>query len=510
MLANLQTRAILATLIAVGALALTLSNSGAVYAHGFGEGVALPVPIEQYYAAAAAAVLLSFVLVGLFIGRSGRGNPTYPRFDLLTSSLRDILISPITRGTFQAIVLLLLLITLISGLNGKNLLSTVMIWIFFSVGMVYLSAFVGNIWMAVNPWKTIFECFESRYGDSMPEPRPWPAGYGVWPALALFIFYRWIETALPERNDPRALAALILGYSLITFGGMWYFGKHPWLRFGDPFSVFFRLLSKFSPTELRLKDAALCADCDSMCEGPEDECVDCYECYEWAPEDKRELNLRPLGAGLTLVEQAGPGEVPFVLFMLSSLAFDGFGLTRYWRDIADSLGVATQGEFSAFDSMGLFGSFGLFLLAYAAFSYAMKLLAGSRDATAALALKFVYSLLPIAIAYEVAHFITLLLVDGQLIIPLASDPFGFGWDLFGTAGFPINFGFVNTAALWNTQVALVVIAHIIAVYLAHLVAIRLFERRRQVLLSQLPMIGLMVGYTVFSLWLLSASIATTE
>lgn len=510
MLADIRLRAILATFIGAGALALTLSNAGAVYAHGFGEGVALPVPIEQYYAAAAAAVLLSFVLAGLFLGRSARGNPTYPRYNLLRSPLRDILISSITRGTFQAVVLLLLLITLMSGLNGKNLLSTVMIWIFFSVGVVYLSAFVGNIWMAVNPWKTVFEWFESRYSDSMPEPRPWPAGYGVWPALALFIFYRWIETALPERNDPRALAALILGYSLLTFAGMWYFGKHPWLRFGDPFSAFFRLISKFSPTEVRLKDASLCADCDSMCESSGDECVDCYECYEWASEDKRELNLRPPGAGLTLVEQAGPGEIPFVLFMLSSLAFDGLELTRYWRDLGDRLGVATQGEFSAFDSAGLFGFFVLFLLAYIGFSYTMKLLAGSPQATGSLALKFVYSLLPIAVAYEVAHFITLLLVDGQLIIPLASDPFGFGWDLFGTADFPLNFGFVNTSALWNTQVALVVIAHIIAIYLAHLVAVRLFDKRRQVLLSQLPMIALMVGYTVFSLWLLSASIATPD
>ena len=119
---------------------------------------------------------------------------------------------------------------------------------------------------------------------------------------------------------------------------------------------------------------------------------------------------------------------------------------------------------------------------------------------------FVFSLVPIALAYHLAHFLSFLLIQGQLIIPLASDPFGFGWNVLGTAGYQVNIGIVDARFAWFTAVAAIVAGHIIAVYLAHVIAIRTLRDRPLTLRSQYPMLGLMVGYTMVSLWILAQPI----
>jgi hypothetical protein len=92
------------------------------------------------------------------------------------------------------------------------------------------------------------------------------------------------------------------------------------------------------------------------------------------------------------------------------------------------------------------------------------------------------------------------------MIPLASDPFGYGWDLLGTAAYQVNIGVVNAKFIWLLSVAAIVIAHIVAVYLAHLVSLRVFPSARQAMKSQYPMLALMVAYTMTSLWIIAQPI----
>ena len=147
-----------------------------------------------------------------------------------------------------------------------------------------------------------------------------------------------------------------------------------------------------------------------------------------------------------------------------------------------------------------------FFLVYFFFT---KLMAGSVDGQVSaleMAKLFSYSLIPIALAYNIAHYITLLLIQGQLIIPLISDPFGSGWDLFGTINYSLNISIINARILWFLSVALIVLGHILAVYLAHRVAIRTFADRSIALKTQYPMLSLMVIYTVVSLWIIAQPI----
>lgn len=111
---------------------------------------------------------------------------------------------------------------------------------------------------------------------------------------------------------------------------------------------------------------------------------------------------------------------------------------------------------------------------------------------------FIFSLVPIAIAYHLSHLLSFFLIFGQLIIPLASDPFGFGWDLFGTADFATDIGIVGPRFIWTISVIAIVVGHVAAVYLAHVTAIRSFADRRLARISRYPMLVLMVGYTMIS------------
>lgn len=120
---------------------------------------------------------------------------------------------------------------------------------------------------------------------------------------------------------------------------------------------------------------------------------------------------------------------------------------------------------------------------------------------------FIFSLLPISIAYHIAHYFSYLFNGGQLVIPLLSDPFGFGWDLLGTASYRPDIGLVGPLLQWYVAVAAIVVGHVIAVYLAHATALSTFGERRAALRSQISIVVLMVGYTMLSLWILSQPIA---
>jgi hypothetical protein len=96
-----------------------------------------------------------------------------------------------------------------------------------------------------------------------------------------------------------------------------------------------------------------------------------------------------------------------------------------------------------------------------------------------------------------------LINQGQFAIPLASDPFGRGWDLLGTADFAPNLTALTPNMIWYTQVAVLVLGHVLGLVLAHDRAVALFSSARTAVRTQYAFLVLMVLYTVGGLWLLS-------
>ena len=319
----------------------------------------------------------------------------------------------------------------------------------------------------------------------------------------LFGGFAWIELVFDGRAIPAQLALITLGYSVITWVGMATFGRGVWLRQGDPFAIAFGLFGRFAPSELRVSPSRRCHECESDCEGGPDGCVNCVECFERAPAAGRELNLRPFAAGLFSAQGASSSVAVFVLLLLATVTFDGFMATPPWSSVESTLYAVAPGgpdfKLTAVATAGLIAFAVLFVVVYRAFAIWIAR-AGGRHSPAVVGRVFVLSLIPIALAYHLAHYFSYLLIQGQLVIYLVSDPFGFGWNLFGTAGFLPDIGLVDARFAWYTAVVAIVVGHIVAVYVAHVIALRELPDYQAVVRSQLVMLVLMVGYTTASLW----------
>jgi hypothetical protein len=499
-----------------GASALLTLVPRHALAHGFGQRYDLPVPLWLWAAAAAAAVALSFAIIGLFV-RASPGGRGYWRLNLLRFPLGRLLADTRVRLVARLVSVGLLLLVLAASLAGdqsptRNITPT-FIWVAWWVGFAYLSALVGNLWAFVNPWAALFAWGEALAGPRR-ATRVYPARLGVWPAVLLFLAFAWVELIYTGRSIPAQLGRLVVAYSVLTWTGMALFGRATWLRYADPFATAFGILARFAPTEIRVTDRETCRRCQLPCRTRDGACLECGACFERAAPVRREWNLRPFAAGLSNTWDVTPSMVVFVLLLLSTVTFDGFTATPAWASLEGALYAALtplgDARLTVIDTLGLLAFPLLFVLVYRVFARWMAWMGDDQLTTATVTRLFVLSLVPIAIAYHLAHYFTYLLIQGQLLIRLVSDPFGFGWNLFGTARYRPDIGIVGARFVWYTAVVAIVLGHVIAVYVAHVVALREFRDRRAALRSQLPMLVLMVGYTVVSLWIIAQPIVESR
>ncbi|MCH8826918.1 MAG: hypothetical protein IIB16_08165, partial [Chloroflexi bacterium] len=472
----LKRKLLVAAIVGAGA---GLSVSPAL-AHAFGDRYDLPIPLNFFLVGAAATVALSFVVIGVFV-RRGSETIGYPRYNLLGAGLPGAFLgSRVFIGMIRLIAVAIFALVLATSLfgTGKPLgnLSPTFVWIIWWVGIGYVSALAGNLWRLVNPWKIVFEWAEAltgrggRPGESSGLFR-YPEGWGVWPAVVLFLIFAWLENVYPGAVIPGQLGLLIILYSLATWAGMVVFGKQTWLKHGEAFSVLFGFFARFSPTEVRVSDSRQCRTCELGCNPTGDDCVDCYACFERAEPGQRQFNLRPFAVGLAQAETVSTSTAFFVVLALATVTFDGLQETPTWGRLQTaaitSMPFLGRNAIETIDSLGVVLMPAIFLGVYLMFASGIRLLSRDDDTGVGVARAFVFSLVPIALAYNMAHFISLLLIQGQLIIPLASDPFGFGWDLLGTADYRVNIGVIKAKVDWFIADGAIVLGHIIFVYVAH-------------------------------------------
>ncbi len=435
-----------------------------VSAHAFGTLYNLPVPFWLYLYGAGATLLVSFLIIGYFVNSSGQdldSKKSLPKLNLLLADwCKDLL---------KAISVFLFLLTIITGLLGTNnsLLNFNMtfFWIIFLLGLTYLTALLGNIYFLLNPWKIIVEWLENILGE-IKGAYKYPKNFSFYPALIFYFLFIWSE--LFGSITPFKLSIIVIQYSVITFLGVILFGKI-WFQCGEFFGVFFNLLAKISPLII----------------------VD------------NKIYLRPPFLGLVKDRAEDFSLVIFIIFMLASTAYDGFHSTIVWMKLVLSF---SDSFYRLIQEAGLILAPMLFLVIFLLLIWLMRVFVKTNFTLKELALKFSFSLVPIALAYNLAHYYTLLITQGQEIIKLISDPFNFGWNLFGTASYKSNLAIVNAGFVWHSQVAVILLGHIAAVYLAHRISLEIFSNHKQAVISQLPMLILMIIYTMTGLWILSQPI----
>jgi hypothetical protein len=325
------------------------------------------------------------------------------------------------------------------------------VWTLWWVGFTFLHAVFGNLWRGLNPWRWL----------PFRGVRPMPAGY--WPAVALMLAFAWFELVYPAPQDPAILAGAVLGYFLLTAVALALFGP-AWLERGEAFSVFFGMVARLAPPWRRLR------------------------------------------AG----EALPPSLVAFVLLALATVSFDGLSRTFWWLGLIGENPLEHPGRSAVMlpNSIGLVATFLAFVLFYLGTVRLGARLAGAPEPGYGY---YVLSIVPIAFGYHFAHYFPTFLVDAQYALRALSDPLERGWDLFGTRDLHVRTSFLADHAsvyvIWNLQVAAIVAAHVAGVVVAHVLALRRHPATRTALVSQLPMTGLMVGYTILGLWLLSTPVA---
>ena len=510
------------SLLILGAAALVVAFALAIpvpaHAHGFGERYDLPLPLSLFVIAGAVAVALSFVVAAVFL-RAGANHARYPRYNLLRlAPVRWVASSPFT-ATLKTLSVVLTLYVIVGALIGNERAALnpapAAIYVAFWVGLSFFTALFGNLWALVNPWKAAWGFLERAFealapGSRLSLHRRYPARIGPWPAVLVFAGFAILETVAADTAGPRALGWILVLYTAYNFVGMYVYGREVWLRNAEGFTVVYGFMARFSVTEVR-SSTSRCRRCtsDGRCSSGESDCVDCYECYARTAPAQRQFNLRPPCVGLNRLGVVTLTVVVHVILLLSTVSFDGLSATPEWLVFTGQF-LLQSPQYGGYIA-NLIGALGLpvvFGLLFALTCAAIAALSGQTEPDPGQLLRrFTFSLLPIALAYHFAHFLGFLLINGQRFIVLASDPFGWGWDLFGTADAIINIGILSPVFIWYFSILAIVVGHIAGVYLAHVQATRIYPTRRGALLSQLPMLVLMVCYTCASLWIISRPIA---
>ena len=463
------------------ALAAAMLLPPALWAHGFDERHDLPAPLSHFMAGAAAAVALSFALAIVFARRA-----PFTKDDPLLGRGEAVRVPAALHAAIRIGGLLLFFITVFAALTGiaepmMNLAPT-MVWIVWWVGLSLVVACVGDIWPLLDPWATLFDAADAAarrlwLRDGISLGWQWPPALGVWPAVPLLLAWSWLEIVYPIAAVPHRLGVAALLWTVVTLAGMVCFGRERWQRHADVFAIYFSLLGRMAPADWR--------------------------------NGGRSIVRRAPGAGLVTAQQERdlpPGGVAFVLAMLSTVLFDGLHSSAAWPWFEGRL--ARLAPYGTVIGENLEGTAGLllvwlvFLSAYGLTSWIAARFARGPSAVS-IARSFAPTLVPIAVGYNVAHNFSSLVEQGQNTLYLVSDPFGWRWNLFGTAQLHTRSGLVDARLTWYVAISMIVLGHCVGVWLAHRVALREHPRPADAVRSALPLVLLMLAYTAISLFVIA-------
>ncbi len=478
--------------------AVAVATPSAAAAHAIGETYQLPVPLWLYLAAAATAVAASFVVIAVLQRRAT--DVTIPRGRI------PPVLAGVARWSLRALGLAWWYGAIGVGFLVGDItpLPAVLLWIGIWVGLPIVAVLAGNPWPSLSPFRTTFaglEWLARRAGARQLDlGLPYPAGLARWPAVALLAAAIWIELILPGGETAASVAATMLAYTLLTLLGMVAVGQVAWLRNAELFEVLLGWFGRIGPIGRRAVTPSLCAGCGEGCDP--DRCVDCPECAVAADDRERAPELRPWATGLAGVRRAGWSDAAFIVLALAGVTYDGIRETGFGAELLGALLPPVQAAFGVTGTTFLLVDTLAFVLVAAAFLGAFSLVAGVThllaDRSRALgttAGAYAATLLPIAAGYLVAHYLTLV-IQGLVWLPsLLADPL---------MSLQPELDWIPVGFVWYLSVGAIVVGHVVAIVLAHRIALR--DSPERPTSAGLPMVALMVGYTVLSLWIIAQPI----
>jgi hypothetical protein len=456
-----------AALLAAGAIAPVAAS-----AHGISGLASLPVPSWLFAWAAAIVLVASFVALSTLWST--------PRLQD-RRELRVCAWPAWIAGACGAIGVFLFGVVVWAGYEGVPYYTSnfdpTFIYVIFWVGVPVASVLVGDLFSAFSPWRALARTLRwggHRLGVRRAPPLAYPDWLGRWPVVAGLLCFGWLELIYHDHDNPGLLASLSLAYFALMIVAMAMFGVERWSERGDAFGGYFNLVSRLSAFEVH--DGAL-----------------------WL--------RRPL-SGVTSLPML-PGSVAMILVIIGITTFDGASNGVVWNNLSphiqsvfSGLGLGETPADELSDTVGLLIALAVVFTVYRLGVLGVRSVAG-RVPIRQISGRFAHTLAPIAFAYVLAHYFSLLAWQGQAIGYLASNPLGHSANLFGTAHWHINYNFINSTAIWYVQVGALVVGHVSGLVLAHDRALASFRSATQAVRSQYWMLVVMVSFTCLGLWLLS-------
>ncbi len=458
------------------------------------------------------------------------------RFDLAKISLIGWMLKRRwLQFVFQLPIFLLFLVILYAGLFGNSQINIapVLTWTIWWGGLIFAILLFGKIWCFVCPWDFIASLVSRlRFWNVNKEPLSlnlkWPKyARNITLAIGLFIILTWLELGYKVTSDPLATAIMGLAMTLLVVIPILIFEKKSFCRYGCLVGRISGLYANVSPIEIRSKNHDVCLSCFSKdCYNGNSNgypcptglnltglnentyCIMCTECFKSCPEDNVALNIRPFASDILDYRKPRLDEAVLAVILLSLTSFHGLSMTPVWEDLTNG-GDSIISTLNSFFGLGPLFSFtvgmaGILLVPFLLYLLLCKIsekIADNGMTTKGIFVRFSYSLIPIALFYHLAHNGMHVAMEGQMIIPLLSDPFGFGWNLFGTVGktYPMLLG---DTSVWIIQVLLVVTGHIIGIKIAANAGEQMFGTGGKSFAAQLPLLIAMVLFSFISLWIM--------
>ncbi|HYF44888.1 MAG TPA: hypothetical protein VD926_01675 [Acidimicrobiales bacterium] len=439
-----------------------------ILAHGAGALSELPLPRWQFAWAIVAVVIITFFAVGTLWRRPVLAARAEGGWDLgRAAGVVARVVGPVL--AVLGVVAYVVIVT--AGLFGSEFpaanIAPIGVFVTFWVGVQVVSILVGDVWRALSPFAALAlvgAWLRSRLRrDPLSSAEP-PEGSTHWPAVAAVAAFVWLELAYHAPTSPRILGVAGLAYGVVVLAMAAWRGRG-WLVRGEGFAALFGLLAAMAPLHR---------------------------------DDSGRVRLRPPLAGLAR-NSVLPGTLGLLFVVLGAAVFDGVSRTTFWLDLsADRVGWGL----TAVDTLGLLWAVGIVALVYLT---AARLVAGVVGGDGEeVADRCAGVLVPIAAAFTVAHHLSVLLLEGQGFWFLASDPYGEGWDLFGTADGTVDFQLLSVGAIAWIQAVAIAVGHAGAVLVAHDRAIA-DHPGRQAVTAQYVLLALVVGSATAAVGLLLGS-----
>lgn len=495
------------------------------------------IPSWMYQWSIALILLISFgffELVNLFKEKRGLlnegGASLSARWKLTTwKPLYRVLQWPPLIFLLRSVMVFFFLGILFAGLFGNQNpamnIAPLLTWTIWWVGLVFVIMYLGKAWCTVCPWDAIATWMERLkfWGvrkEGLGLQLKWPLFLrNIWLAVFLFLGLTWIELCMGITSIPRATAYLGLGMLGMSILCALIFERKSFCRYACLVGRVSGLYALFSSIELRAMNPSACETCKTMdCYRGNEKgdgcptfefprmmktntyCILCTECIKTCPKENIVIQQRPWGADLVQKGKPRVDEAFLSIILLSMTGFHGLTMTPKWAEWSHFVESFFQISYRlAFSLLMLVILIAPFFVFWGLTQLAS--LASKEHSSKTFFIRYAYALLPIALFYHLAHNAEHFLMEGPKVVALISDPCGWVWNLFGTARWTMT-PLITLEGLWGIQVIFVLIGHLYSLWISERITRQLVSDRRKAFISQLPLLGAMVLFSFFSLWLL--------